>query len=176
MYQDSGEQLRIDQGAIIESQLFVGWYAESAGIVLTPRCDVEQEKAEFALLCAVALPLAVLRRQKWEPTSSDAGNQLRLILEWNHPRWHWLAPHPPQFADGAIVDFQAVTSIPFPEAATSRVIAQLDSPYREHLAARYAAYMGRIGVEELEDKVARTARRNALLMAYRELQPQEDSR
>lgn len=137
---------------------------------MTPGCDLDQAKADFLLFCAVAPPLEVAKSQRWEPTAGGVGNELKLILEDRHPRWHWLMPITPTFPDGAIIDFQAAVSLRSADCPNAtHILAQLAGPYREQLARRYAAYMGRVGVDVIEDKQARTQRRNELVNKFREM-------
>jgi hypothetical protein len=151
----------IDQGALVASELFHPVYAGSAGIVLTPRCDIEQEKAGFLTLAAVVPALVLL--EQWE-TLPERRNQLSGIMNGRLVRWHWLDPHD-AFPDGAAVDFQLVASVEPAALDDAAILTALASPWCEHMTARYAAYASRVGIPDVPKDVT-TQLRNEILQAY----------
>ena len=163
MYRDDSPN-DIDQGAIVETSLFDAVYAESAGLILTPRCDIDMDKADFLTLCVVATPDAILgARPEWSTRKRRHG-ELSKIIDQSHPRWQWLEPLP-GFDSGAIVDFQVILSIATAELEGAQVAATLDGPWREQVNSRYAAYMGRVGVPDVS-RHERNQRRDAVLNGY----------
>ena len=154
----------IDQGALVESDLFQPIYVDSAAVVLTPRCDIAQDKAEFLTVAAVVPALVLLRNWK---TTRDRRNQLSGIMDGRPARWHWLAPHE-AFPEGAIIDFQLIASIDPETLIGASILCALASPWCEHMTARYAAYASRVGVPDVSK--SETARlRNEILQAYEAL-------
>ena len=162
----AADRSSIDQGALLESGLFRESYADSAAIVLTPRCDIAQEKAEFVTLAAVVPPLVIL--ENWG-TTGERRNQLAGIMDGRPARWHWLAPHPPfPFPQGAIIDFQLVASVDMDLLADVTVLCVLESPWCEHMASRYAAYASRVGIPDVPKEDTRRVR-DDILKAYESL-------
>jgi len=159
---------KIDQGVILDSVYFYALDETHLGLVLTPTCDFEHNKAELAQICAIFDAwqiVADLVRTDWAkmglvdasgnlikgPLSrtkrTEFTSQLLYIIGQRFPRFHWLAP----FANTSrplIVDFQVITSLPAGELADVQLLAALRSPFREQVAARYAAYMGRVGTPD----------------------------
>jgi hypothetical protein len=158
---------RIDQSVILMDVYFYAIDESRLGIVLTPTCDFEQAKCEWVQLCALFDAWDViggLLRGAWSgknlvdekgafisgPLSKGKANEfrdgLRILIGQQYQRYHWFAPLPgteiPQIAD-----FQLTTSIEVGELNLSSAVAELRSPYREEVAARYAAYMGRVGTD-----------------------------
>jgi hypothetical protein len=159
---------QIDQSVILEGVYFFGTDETTLGIVLTPACDFEQKKAELVQLCQLRDAfdfIAVLIQHEWkklglvdangnriaEPLSSgkkkDLSEKLRSIIRQRFPRYHWLPP----FVGSKrplIADFQSVTSLNPEDLEGAHIVAALESPYRESLPTRYAAYMGRVGTPD----------------------------
>lgn len=157
----AADQSSIDQGALVEYDLFQPIYVDSAAIVLTPRCDIAQDKAEFLTLAAVVPSLILL--DQWE-TLKERENQLAGIMDGRPARWHWLAPHE-AFPEGAIIDFQLIASVDPETLIGASILCALASPWCEHMASRYAAYASRVGVPDVSK--SETARlRNEILQAY----------
>ena len=147
----------VDQGVIVATSLFHEFYRDSAALVLTPRCDIAQEKAEFLTLCAVVGPEQVAAGAGWR-TLGRLRDELGKIMGGQIYRWHWLDPFGP-FQNGAVVDFELVVSVALSTLNDATGIAELASTWREQIATRYAAYAGRIGVPSIP-KAEFVARRN----------------
>jgi len=147
---------------------FYGTDETTLGIVLTPACDFEQKKAELIQLCQLRDALdwiAILIQHDWRklgllnangsriagPLSvnktNDLSDKLRSIIGQRFPRYHWL---PPLVGSKRplIADFQSVTSLTQEDLEGAQIVAALESPYREALPTRYAAYMGRVGTPD----------------------------
>lgn len=171
MYRDSF-QAHLDQCVILRDIYFYSLDATRLGLVLTPACDIAQSKAVYVQVCALfpawefissllrndwsnigALdgkgnlrPLAELSNSK----KSDLLGKIKQLVGQRFPRYHWFAPFPGD-SEPLVGDFQNVTSLPVAEVAKLEVVAELLSPYREQVPARYAAYMGRVGTPDFED-------------------------
>lgn len=151
----------IDQGTLVEYDLFQPIYAGSAAIVLTPRCDIAQDKAEFLTLAAVVPSLVLL--DQWE-TLPERRNQLSGIMDDRPARWHWLAPDT-AFPYGAVIDFQLVASSASDDLIGATILCALAGPWREHMASRYAAYASRVGIPDVPRAEIRLVR-DEILKAY----------
>ena len=151
----------IDQGTLVQSDLFHQVYADSAAVVLTPRCDIEQKKVDFLTLAAVVPALVIL--QNWEKRN-DRRDHLHEIMTGRMVRWHWLAPFD-TFPDGAAIDFQLVASVEPTALNDADILTALASPWCEHMSARYAAYAGRVGVPDVP-RSETVKLRNEILAAY----------
>src|SRR5262249_54045789 len=77
----------------------------------------------------------------------DLSNRIRDVIAHKYPRYHWLAPLPTGNVP-RIIDFQVMQSLQVSELETESIVAELSSPYREEVAARYSAYMGRVGTPD----------------------------
>lgn len=158
----------LDQGVILKELYFYGSDVSRPGVVVTPTCDIEQGKCDYVQVCALwdawevvdgllhgawsgmklvqpsgALAAGPLGKDK----RSNLEGQIRRLVTQQFSRYHWLNP-PPGTTVPRIVDFQQLASIGINEVAGSTIVAELRSPYREQLCARYAAYMGRVGTED----------------------------
>lgn len=150
MYKDSSPA-GIDQGVIIDSVYFYGLDQNHKGFVLTPACDFAQNKAELVQICALLpAPLLIgnLRTTIWSRQNlSNVRGNIKNIIKQKIPRYHWLSP-PSEISTALVADFQIITSIPFVELENLPLLAELNSPFREQIPARYSAYMGRVGTPD----------------------------
>jgi len=159
---------QLDQSVILEGVYFIGTDETSLGIVLTPTCDFEQKKAELIQLCQLRDAfdwIAILIQHDWKklglvdangnriagPLSVNKTNELsdklKNVIGQRFPRYHWLPP----FVGSKrpwVADFQNVTSLTQEALEGAQIVAALESPYRESLPTRYAAYMGRVGTPD----------------------------
>lgn len=150
----------VDQGVILHDVYFYSSDAKHYGLVLTPTCDFAHDKVEAVQLCALRPAWDVIRdllSDEWAslnpPSSSgkikDLRSRIESIVKNKLPRYHWFAPLPNTEVP-LIGDFQYITSLQFEEAKNLGIVAELVSPYREQVPARYAAYMGRVGTPDYE--------------------------
>jgi hypothetical protein len=134
---------------------------------MTPGCDIDQEKVLIWSFVAL-FPDGDVAREVTQPEISGWGlapdangrfapstkqlKQLRKDLENlvrnRYPRYQWL-PIPLGANRAHVADFAQVTSIPVDEARTLGRVCSLNSSWREQVQARYVAYMGRVGTEDL---------------------------
>ena len=120
-------------------------------IVLTPTCDFEQDKADFALLARCK------RLEQMQAFQDVAGNEdasntkrraLRDFMSNATLRRHYL---PAAFdIPDLVVDFQDLRTIPRNDLDSMTPKAALDSPFAQELQSRFAAYFGRIGTPDLD--------------------------
>lgn len=170
----SSAPLRVDQGAIVEGVYFYAIDEVFHGVVLTPTCDIAQNKAELLVLCAAINAwdlVSDLIKTDWKNDGlvSDTGeliaaadlsqgkrktlrDKIQRLMRQQFPRYHWLAP----IADGKdplIADFQILACVAPEEIDSARIVASLESPFREQVPTRYAAYVGRIGTPDIPPSV-----------------------
>lgn len=160
-----------NQGDIVDSVYFAPGDSYRPGVLLTPACDVEHDKASnwtfVGLLPDTEIARLILseRTKGWDlapgsgsmapPLSNNKRADLRntllkLINNKSWLRYHWL---PVEFGEhkALVADFALVTSITPDEArANCTRIASLGSSWREQLPARYSAYIGRVGTDDFE--------------------------
>ena len=137
-------------------------------MLVTPSCDVEQEKVDFWTLVAlfpdvdVAKAVVAKDLESWNVASGAVvskgqrqalGKALRNLVEQRLPRYQWV-PVGIGDARAHVADFTCITAVPVNEVKTkSRRLATLRSSWREQLPARYAAFMARVGTLDLNDDV-----------------------
>ncbi|MGA9097959.1 MAG: response regulator [Methanotrichaceae archaeon] len=127
-------------------------------VLLTPSCDIVQEKAEFALMAHCNLLTEQNEFLEWKESNS---NNKRKILEdliknnrktGQSERYHFL-PGALDIPD-LIVDFQKTRIIEprilADNTGTLKRRASLDSPFAEALVARFSRYFGRLGTPDLD--------------------------
>ncbi len=144
---------RIDQSVVLRDIYFYGLDRKEFGFVLTPTptCDFAQDKAELIHLCAMFTAASVieqLRKTTWEKLApKELKNQIKQFITQRLPRYHFFAPLPGMVVP-LLADFQVITSLPLRELESLEIVAELESPFREQVPARYAAYMGRVGTPD----------------------------
>jgi hypothetical protein len=161
----------IDQGVIVEGVFFYATSEFLPGFILTPACDLEQGKAELVLSCAGRDPLELVKdfltgdwarlglsTPEGEIVSTLSGKKSRRLrhnidelMTQRYPRYHWLDPLPGT-QRALVLDFQMLSTLATDELKNSKLLAQLRSPFREQVPARYAAYVGRVGVPDTSEE------------------------
>lgn len=145
----------LDQGVVLRDVYFYADDEKLFGLVLTPRCDIEQSKADFVQLCAL-YPMyqfiQAMLNSTWsklnDPTKvADLRGQIRNLAKQRIPRYHWFDPLPGTQVP-LIADFQHIASLLLHDLGDIELVAELASPFREQVPTRYAAYMGRVGVPD----------------------------
>ena len=180
MYKVDLSQRGIDQGALVRTTEFNDEYDARLAVVLTPECDLAQEKAEFVSLAGVGcseevlVRLAKQRSQTGEALSDPAKTRVKdnvgNMVDGRDYRWYFLKPTDeiPELSLGGFIDFQLIKALPVAKVLTLDVITELDMPWKHEMAARYAAFAGRIGTPEPEKRDRRawvTALGKAILAA-----------
>jgi hypothetical protein len=156
------------QGDILEGIYFPALDEPRPGLLVTPICDIEHDRATFWTFVAlfpdedeaekairkVALSLdgaswdeqgalIVTRRQE-----KKIREYLDRLVAQDLRRYQWLPPLQGVLG-GMVADFEVISSIPVKEATTKKKVASMASSWREQVPARYSAFMGRIGTEDL---------------------------
>jgi hypothetical protein len=168
-----------DQGDVVEEVYFAALDAARPGVLVTPACDIEQDKLDFWTFVAlyrddeVARSLVAKDLEGWKRSAGGAtltknqreslAKKVRELIDQRFPRYHWLpvalGGHPAHVAD-----FSCVCSLPADEVrANAKRARALVSSWREQLPARYASYMARVGTidfkrDEIDPQVDRLVR------------------
>ena len=146
-------------------------------IVLTQDCDLEQDfGARFSeavredkLLQAVVLcgvhEYELVRAGTYRPGASRIRSDAAKIVRQNRePRYQYLG-FVPQVGKCLVVDFKDFFALPCrllydelkSEGAPACRLASINSPYKEHIAQRYAWYSSRIGLPKNFDELVEPA-------------------
>ena len=131
-------------------------YQDGYWVMVTPSCDLVQDKAEWLLL-AICDPLLEQREYvKWAgERSRSAATRLRALLGNNRRgsqrERHFYLPAAMSIPD-LVVDLQNVAAIRLKEFGTLGLerLATLDSPFAEALTSQFSRLIGRIGTPELD--------------------------
>jgi hypothetical protein len=136
------------------------------GILVTPECDLENDKVDYINFCAV-LPFNTYFYQKIETAKiiskedfiSGCGpgkmracaDMVKKVLNGNEYRYHFLGKLPNELEENGLwyVDYQLTESILKPsdlEELKGQRVAKLISPLKESIFVRFANYWGRIGL------------------------------
>jgi CheY-like chemotaxis protein len=152
------------QPPLVDDELLVGdildgrWEArEGWWLVLTPSCDLLNEKADFVLLAAADRLMDHRTVRSWlDAESKKKGNSARSKVEGlirqktggQDDRWLYL-PAAVAVPD-LVVDMQQLKSVPCADARAFLHIASLDSPFAESAVNRFNRYYGRIGTPDFD--------------------------
>ena len=130
--------------------------------VVTPTCDLTNEKAEFMILAKCVRLTDCGEYQEWmgqdiPPTFRGSIKKLQQLMKDNRSggqreRFMFL-PGTATFPD-LVLDLQQLTSVGKGEQATFDRLASLDSPFAEKLVSLFARYYGRIGTPNLDLDIA----------------------
>ncbi|MET4098995.1 CheY-like chemotaxis protein [Agrococcus sp. UYP10] len=119
-------------------------------VVLTPSCDLAQNKYEFVLLANARSLEAHPKHVRWAETESKgAWNDLKKdVLTATSGRYHYL----PAFRDipDLVIDLERVQSVTAERLAAMDPIASLVSPFAEALLVQNSHFRGRIGVPDMD--------------------------
>lgn len=151
-----------DQGDIVSEMYFWAVDKQHPGILVTPTCDVTQDKVPFWTFVAlfpdeeVGADLVATELRGFgvaaEQTSKKQRQQLAKTIDHlvsqRYPRYQWI-PLTIGTHTGFVADFALVQSIPVAEAREkSRRVARLVPSWREQAPVRYASFMGRVGTDD----------------------------
>ena len=136
-----------DQGDIVEAVYFPGPDCKLPAVLVTPACDLEHGSPTDLWTFVALRPDAEVAGDIVQEQGSARGS-LSQLMKQRYYRYHWL-PVSIGASLGHVADFAIVTSLPMGEITKSaRRLYSMNSSWREQLPARYAAYIGRIGVDD----------------------------
>lgn len=154
---------RFAQGVVARDVLFTVSDTYEYGLLITPECDLDQDKASALLFVALfdALWMYQSHARGISALVDSSGNFVHNPSEGRgkprdfisniqlhkHQRYYWLDPLPGADAP-LIADFQYVSCVPVGDAQSLSLVANVVDPVRAAVATRYAAYVGRIGVDD----------------------------
>lgn len=173
---------RLQQGCLVQDLYFDATGEEQDAVTLSPACDFENAKAQFATFICLRsfsdfLPAAL---QGWwkdaqlpEPGAAPSKSKmkalrghLKKLVNGQYPRYHWFD------AVGDVgpwvADFQLVSCVPQEDFEELKLIAKLSSKYMEQLPSRWVAYAGRIGVPDRPDEHFEAVVATASGIAYKD--------
>lgn len=175
----------IDQGDIFCDLYFAAVDSRTNAIVITPTCDLVQDKAHFIKL-VVVVPLEKvvkiiadsvgineeLFHSGKEITHKQTNNILKALdrnIDGSFlPRFYFISEFEGIFTH-SYVDLQQVFVIPkiqlYSDYIDSR-IAKLKSPWREQIVAQYSGYSMRVGVPQYSELEIRSIAITAGLNIY----------
>ncbi|MYM24833.1 hypothetical protein GTP46_19540 [Duganella sp. FT135W] len=164
----------IEWAEVVDDALEVTERRLPYAVVLSQECDLEHDYAnrnnlekcktdtdkflQTILLCP-AYPAAQLRvgahlqelEQKMQKFNSE---QWKRLKQNNDYRYHYLVEDEDKQVPELVIDFKHYFTIPrsvaYRPEFRSNLTASLDDLFREHLSSRFAYYLSRIGLPELE--------------------------
>ncbi len=154
----------LGQCDIIDEIFFSGVDTNLIGILITPVCDIEQDKVDHFNLCAV-LPFEDFFFKKiqeeckvdkstfFAPTLSNGKTKeivkfLKKILNNQYPRYHFIGLIPE--VDGLwYIDYQLIQSVHINNESKLKknILANILSPLKESIYVRFSNYLGRVGLK-----------------------------
>lgn len=154
---------KITQGCIVDNCYFDVVAEDYSAVILTPTCDIENDKADYITLIALIPLTEVINRLldgSWKDIKYDENGVVRKFLNNKqqiqlekrikelmsnaYMRYHWFDPVK-LGGDPLICDFQLLTSVSSDEINKLKCVGYLDSEWLEQLPARFVSYQGRIG-------------------------------
>lgn len=172
----------VEQSAIYSDVDFRVIDEKGAGIVLTPECDIQQQKVETVLLARIVPLVDIL--EYWlvkkglshgvisglEPLPDTGPRRKGLVKEFskiymtNRALQYFFLPGLDEVLDDSFVcyDITVTTKIDI-LASENKKLALLRSPFKEAVPVHFAAFMGRVGLpavsnETLEEVVSTACR------------------
>ena len=145
----------------VDNDDVISWY-----VILTPSCDLVQNKAEFVVVAKCLLLDTFSQYTDWraDQSNSNKASDLKNLLKSRprgkqHDRYHYL----PAAWDvpNLMVDLQRTLYIPYDQLASYRKVGSLDSPFSEALSNRFNRFIGRVGTPDLDFDAALDQMREA---------------
>ena len=165
IYEDRFDD-RIEQSAIYRGVFFPCIRKKIVAIVLTPVCDIYQDKADFIRMAGFIPAKGIF--EKWVSKKKYGYTPEQIIgvtplksqkkVEKTHTsfvkdllgqkeiRYHFVPSYQNKFPH-SFVDFQLVESFSPSDVGSFDKVAVMKSPWKESILARYAAYCGRVGTK-----------------------------
>lgn len=135
-------------------------------IIITPSCDLMQDKVTHVILAACFLleeQPEFIKIQEYkargESPSNTAKKELEALISDNRnakiegrrfqPERYSFLPGT-FFLPNLVIDYQSLIHLPLEEIGEENRIASLDSPFAEACMARFARYYGRLGTPDID--------------------------
>lgn len=129
-------------------------------IILTPACDMAQNKAKFIVLCEIEifgnfeylkqLKSIINQLEKIEKDKEDAKNKIASLITNNDALKYHFLPSFNRFP-GGFVNFQKVTSVKHKDLAAKKVkVAEVFETFLKDIIARFTSYYARQGSPDFD--------------------------
>lgn len=155
----------INQSDIFADIHFSALERNTTAILLTPACDIAQDKAIFYTFAAVIkvnpiiegflkknlekpdFKLSELNTFDSKTSQQKPKKIIEEIVKNRHSRWHWIGKIP-DLPDFYIADYEVLACIATDqlEDLKTKRLGSMPSPYRESIPVRYSQHMSRIGL------------------------------
>jgi len=166
---------KIDQGDFFQDIYFAAIDVRTDAVVITPTCDLVQNKAQYVKLVGTVSVKSVVKliadSLDIDETFFVSGEELshkktnKILKDLNSniggnllPRFYYLSEFI-GFFPHLYVDLQQVFVIPkqqLDDDYSSNRIAKLNSPWREQIVAQYSGYSMRVGVPTYTEQEIRS--------------------
>ena len=183
IYENVESDARVDQGDIFKDIYFPALEENVTGVVITPTCDFEHNKAQFVkfvpaveftfviriIADSVGIEESIFTSGK-VVSKSQYNNPIRILrknITGDFLPRYYLLPECSGLFPALYLDFQRVFVVPFKqlvEEYQSNRIMKVASPWREQIATRYASYSLRVGTPDYADDELRNILESAGLM------------
>jgi CheY-like chemotaxis protein len=144
-------------------------------LVLTPACDIAQEKADHVLLVHIFEIINHSAIAEWkesderveeykkqektiektqkelETAANKKKGEVKSLLNNRSSERYRILPGT-FFLSTSVIDFQSLKVIPIAEKDNYDIICSLDSPFREQMSQYFSTYYGRIGTPDMNRK------------------------
>lgn len=175
-YYTPDSSVPIDQGDIFRDIYFAAVDSHTAAVVITPTCDLVQDKEHSFVKLVAVVPLekvikAIAGSVGIDETFFSSGEEIshtkskKLIKALDNnidgslfPRFYFISEFVGVFPH-SYVDLQQVFVIPKIQLYSDYIdnrIAKLKSPWREQIVAQYSGYSMRVGVPEYSEQEIRS--------------------
>lgn len=160
-------QSEINQGDVFSDIYFPPLDIPVNAVVITPTCDILQNKARFIkFISSVSLEFVIkiiadsvgIRQSSFHSESRISGKQHENILKFlrqnttgNFLPRYYLMPKYKEILPALYLDFQRIFVIPYQqvkEEYQDNRVAKICTPWRESIASQYAGYSMRIGTPD----------------------------
>jgi CheY-like chemotaxis protein len=135
-------QARAETGELVEDPDGAWWF------VLTPACDITNNKADWIQLVACVpldqIPVVKALISAKSGSDKDHRGKVAQLLSGATPRYFHLPPY--LTLPDLVLDLQQVTAVQKDDMQRFSRRAALTPPYAQSIVSRYAAYMSRIGL------------------------------
>lgn len=170
-YYSKGVSGNLDQGDIlspVQLSTYLPWWEKDSNlplVIVTPTCDLAQEKAEFHSLCVLQpLPLLLyilgkasgLLREHWDGVTpvpkgkwEKIQEKLRNTIKNAWPRYHFFPSEEGVFETDYFVDFEIIVTIPLSDLQANQRYVRLNAPYQQELIQRLTSHLMRIGTPDI---------------------------
>jgi len=161
---------KIDQGDVFSDIYFTAIDARVNAVVITPTCDLVQEKAQFIkFISTVSLEFVIkiiadsvgieesFFHSENQISSTKQQNILKMLRRnttGNFLLRYYLLPKYEEILPASYLDFQKVFVLPYHQAREEYLdnrVAKICNPWRESITSKYAGYSMRIGTPDYTD-------------------------